>query len=348
MFRIQEPQSPGAKSLELMTSAVLRIALDMPLRRLFDYLPPANAASGGEPGQRVRVPFGRQRLVGLVMEQARFLGPARRAPEVRAGGAGCRAGAGPVGARAAALGRRLLPPPHRRSHRRGHAEGAARRRARRWLSKSAGLRRPRAPKPAPSGEPRRAAKQRELLAHVVERNGALCRGAGAVHGGLAERRPRAGEARLDRLERAAGRARELRRRQPPGGPTSASTTGARTLELAPEQHEAVERVSESLGKFGAFVLYGITGSGKTEVYLRIVDRVLARGERALVLVPEIGLTPQLVERFRERFTVPLAVLHSALTDNERLQAWRSSVQRPRAHRARHALRSVRAGAAISA
>jgi primosomal protein N' (replication factor Y) len=86
----------------------------------------------------------------------------------------------------------------------------------------------------------------------------------------------------------------------------------------------VERVGGALGQFGAFVLHGITGSGKTEVYLQLVERVLARGERALVLVPEIGLTPQLVERFRARFTAPLAVLHSALTDYERLQAWRAA------------------------
>src|SRR5205807_1846054 len=67
-----------------------------------------------------------------------------------------------------------------------------------------------------------------------------------------------------------------------------------------------------------------SGSGKTEVYLRLIERVLARGERALVLVPEIGLTPQLLGRFRERFEAPMAVLHSALTDHERLLAWREA------------------------
>jgi primosomal protein N' (replication factor Y) len=68
----------------------------------------------------------------------------------------------------------------------------------------------------------------------------------------------------------------------------------------------------------------VTGSGKTEVYLQLVERVLTQGRRALVLVPEIGLTPQLVGRFRERFGVPMAVLHSALTDHERLLAWREA------------------------
>ena len=72
------------------------------------------------------------------------------------------------------------------------------------------------------------------------------------------------------------------------------------------------------------MLHGVTGSGKTEVYLQLIERVLAAGRRALVLVPEIGLTPQLLARFRERFDTPMAVLHSGLTDHERLIAWRSA------------------------
>ncbi|MCK5640042.1 MAG: primosomal protein N', partial [Gammaproteobacteria bacterium] len=66
---------------------------------------------------------------------------------------------------------------------------------------------------------------------------------------------------------------------------------------------------------------GVTGSGKTEVYLRIIEEVLASGRQALVLVPEIGLTPQLVQRFQQRFPVPIALLHSGLNDTERLNAW---------------------------
>ncbi|HVS77611.1 MAG TPA: primosomal protein N', partial [Steroidobacteraceae bacterium] len=91
-----------------------------------------------------------------------------------------------------------------------------------------------------------------------------------------------------------------------------------------EQRAAIDEVCASLGAFGAFVLHGVTGSGKTEVYLRVVERALRLGRSALVLVPEIGLTPQLVSRFRQRFTVPMAVLHSALTDHERLLAWREA------------------------
>ncbi|MGB6605521.1 MAG: primosomal protein N', partial [Steroidobacteraceae bacterium] len=94
--------------------------------------------------------------------------------------------------------------------------------------------------------------------------------------------------------------------------------------LLPEQSLAVERVSEAFGSFSAFLLHGITGSGKTEVYLKLVERVIAAGRRALVLVPEIGLTPQLVGRFSARFARPMAVLHSALTERERLAAWRDA------------------------
>jgi primosomal protein N' (replication factor Y) len=95
-------------------------------------------------------------------------------------------------------------------------------------------------------------------------------------------------------------------------------------QLREEQRAAIDAVSAALGRFGAFVLHGVTGSGKTEVYLRLVEKVLQIGQRALVLVPEIGLTPQLVGRFRERFATPMAVLHSALTDHERLLAWREA------------------------
>jgi len=100
--------------------------------------------------------------------------------------------------------------------------------------------------------------------------------------------------------------------------------------LSAAQDDAVTAIDASSGRFGAFLLQGATGSGKTEVYLRLVLRALERGEGALVLVPEIGLTPQLLERFRSRLQVPIAVLHSALGDGERLQAWRAA----RAGRAR--------------
>jgi primosomal protein N' (replication factor Y) (superfamily II helicase) len=92
------------------------------------------------------------------------------------------------------------------------------------------------------------------------------------------------------------------------------------LSLNAAQHAAVETVTGSAG-FQVFLLEGVTGSGKTEVYLRLVSDAVARGHQALVLLPEIGLTHQTVERFRRRLPVPVAVLHSGLADQERLCAW---------------------------
>ncbi len=93
------------------------------------------------------------------------------------------------------------------------------------------------------------------------------------------------------------------------------------LVLNTSQQEAVTAVHSALGNYQAFLLDGVTGSGKTEVYLQIIEQTLARGLQALVLVPEIGLTPQLIERFQRRFNLPLAVLHSGMSDRERLSAW---------------------------
>jgi primosomal protein N' (replication factor Y) len=90
------------------------------------------------------------------------------------------------------------------------------------------------------------------------------------------------------------------------------------------QAAAVERIQNTLGTFVSHLLYGVTGSGKTEVYLHVIESVLARGQQVLVLVPEIALTPQLIGRFRGRFDAPLAVLHSGLNDTERLAAWRDA------------------------
>ena len=73
--------------------------------------------------------------------------------------------------------------------------------------------------------------------------------------------------------------------------------------------------------FGAFLLDGVTGSGKTEIYLQLIEETLKKGKQVLVLVPEIGLTPQTVQRFRSRFNVDIDVLHSNLNDSQRLEVW---------------------------
>jgi primosomal protein N' (replication factor Y) (superfamily II helicase) len=101
-----------------------------------------------------------------------------------------------------------------------------------------------------------------------------------------------------------------------GGPPA--TTAPPTL--TPAQAAAVAAVGAAAG-FAPFLLHGVTGSGKTEVYLRAIEKVLRQGRQALVLVPEISLTPQLAARFRSRFSAPIAVLHSNLNDQARACAW---------------------------
>lgn len=87
------------------------------------------------------------------------------------------------------------------------------------------------------------------------------------------------------------------------------------------QTQAVDAVDGAFGDFEPWLLEGVTGSGKTEVYLRLIETVLARNRQALVLVPEIGLTPQLEERFRRRLGTTIVMLHSGLSDADRLAAW---------------------------
>ncbi|NNL96374.1 MAG: primosomal protein N' [Xanthomonadales bacterium] len=91
--------------------------------------------------------------------------------------------------------------------------------------------------------------------------------------------------------------------------------------LTAEQSVALAAISADLGKFRCHLLDGVTGSGKTEVYLRLIVDVLKAGRQALVLVPEIGLTPQLIRRFSERLGLQPAVYHSGLSEGERLRTW---------------------------
>lgn len=95
------------------------------------------------------------------------------------------------------------------------------------------------------------------------------------------------------------------------------------LSLNEEQSAVVERVTSQIGqKSKPFLLEGITGSGKTEVYLHIIDRVLKMGKTAIVLVPEISLTPQMTNRFISRFGKQVAIMHSGLSDGEKFDEWR--------------------------
>ena len=322
-----------------MTPArVFRVALDTPLKRLFDYLePPAGLfAAPVSAGMRVRVPFGRQRLVGIVMEAA----TSTDVPSEKLKPISEVLDAQPVlDASALALLQwaadyyhhpigEVLSTALPKAMRMGATAEA---REERWSVTAEGM------AGHAVGEPRRAPKQRELLGYLVAAEDAAARvGQGvageAAHGGGQSAIVGVSATTLDgAFPKWRETARALADR---GWVTSAEvslTDGESRFavrmqgpELRDEQRVAVDAVGEALGRFGAFVLYGVTGSGKTEVYLRLVERVLQQGRRALVLVPEIGLTPQLVGRFRDRFDTPMAVLHSALTDTERLAAWRDA------------------------
>ena len=301
---------------------VVRVALPTPLRRLFDYRAGPTDGLALEAGTRVRVPFGQRSLVGVAMETA----AGSELPEERLKPVLERLDAQPIfdPASLALLGwaadyyhhpiGEVLSAALPKALRLGAALEA---REERWVLTPEGR------DASGRGEPRRAPRQRQLLLALAQQDAVVL---GDLEGGPGAWREtaRALVARgwLAVIEVAPGAA------TPPAA--AQGTAASESVAVSPgpepneEQHAAIERIGGSLGAFGAFVLHGITGSGKTEVYLRVVERALRLGRGALVLVPEIGLTPQLVSRFRQRFAVPMAVLHSALTDHERLLAWREA------------------------
>jgi primosomal protein N' (replication factor Y) len=297
-----------------LIAMILKVALDTPLRRLFDYLPPRESTSAIEPGMRVRVPFGRQSLIGVVCS----LAPTSDVPPEKLKAVleviddmpvidsqvmellewAAQYYHHPLGEVISAA----LPKLAR--------EGAASRsRTERWFATATGM--------AALATLKRAPRQREVLEAVSVPDGVT------------------GEALMQKFSDWRTPMRALVAR---GFASSAEDAAALPVQamgadllrspgpaLSEEQASAVRIVDAAQGRFAPFLLYGITGSGKTEVYLHTVEQALRRSQRALVLVPEIGLTPQLVGRFRERFAAPVAVLHSALTDTERLGAWRQCV-----------------------
>ena len=95
-------------------------------------------------------------------------------------------------------------------------------------------------------------------------------------------------------------------------------------ELTEDQRSVLRAIADAPAGYQPFLLQGVTGSGKTEVYLRLIGQQLEAGRQSLLLVPEIGLTPQLVARLKRRFGDRLALMHSGLSDRERLDAWRDA------------------------
>ena len=301
-------------------TGILKVAVDCPLRALLDYLPaPGTHAADWPPGARVRVSLGRGSAVGVIvahaaestLESAR-LRPVRELLDAE-----------PL------LDGNLLDLLQWTAGYYHHPPGevfaaalpAALRAGRPLLEQETWVRASEAGRAALlEGEPKRAHRQRALLERLA-----------GSPAGLAA-------AELDQTDagwRTGARALQKRgwleigtRALPIATSELAVSPGATRPHAAPTlssaQEHAVTTIAAAANRYGSFLLQGVTGSGKTEVYLRLVAQALERGRSALVLVPEIGLTPQLLERFRTRLAAPIAVLHSALGDAERLANWRAA------------------------
>jgi len=297
-------------------NAVLAIAIDAPLRRLFDYLPPPRADQASlQPGIRLWVPFGRRRVVGVLVEirdhsdlpAAKLkaaLGVIDDEPVCDAALLELLRWSAdyyrhPLGEVIAAA----LPAPLRTG-------SGAQESEERW-SLSAAARTGALPEITV-----RASRLRDMVAWLEPRDHA-----GAAELAMLSPRWRAALRELEKRGWVTRLSQDVASTPFAAGPTTARTSGP---EPTPEQRSAVVAIDASQGRFTSFLLHGVTGSGKTEVYLRAIEAVVARGQQALVLVPEIALTPQLVSRFAARFDAPLAVLHSSLNDQERLRAWRAA------------------------
>jgi primosomal protein N' (replication factor Y) len=284
---------------------VLQVVFDTPLRSSFDYLPAAGERVPG-PGERVRAPFGRQRAVGLVVAHAAesALPRARLKPIVESIDAAPLWDETTLGLlRWAAdyyhhpLGDVLFGAMPKRLR----DGGAALRENLHWRLSEAG-------RAAIGAGARLGSRQKALVALLGDEGAAAAVIAEAGHQAVVRDLVRRGWLESESRAESA----------PPAG------AGRPGPVPTPDQAAAVATVGGALGRFGAFLLHGVTGSGKTEVYLQLIERVLAAGRGALVLVPEIALTPQLVARFRTRLAAPVVALHSSLADGARLEAWRAA------------------------
>ena len=303
--------SAGAGRSTTATGPVLRVAVPVPVRHPFDYLPPRPGWSPPvRPGARVRVPFGRTSAVGVVVDvasasevDAHRLKRVREVidaePLIDAATLKLLAWASgyfqhPVGEVVVGTLPRLL--------RLGRAPRAEQ--SMRYAASTAGAQ---ALAEGIGGAP----VQTRLLRLMLDAGSVSEAELAAAHRDW--RRPlRALIAKgwAEAIPEVPGRA-----------DRTASPERSNRPTLNAEQRRAVEAVEAGLGEYSPFVLDGVTGSGKTEVYLRLIEKVVALGRQALVLIPEIGLTPQLLARFHARLSCRVAALHSGLSDGERLSSW---------------------------
>jgi primosomal protein N' (replication factor Y) (superfamily II helicase) len=303
----QAPREPGGEG-------ILRVAVGGPLAALFDYLPPPRLdgaqSERPRPGDRVLVPFGRGQRVGILVEVVGQTSqdPARLKRVLRRLDREPLLGTEDLALiRWAAayyqqpLGEALLCSLPVRLRRPGGVLDD-------WVP---GLRATAAGLALDPGTLGRAPRQRRLLELLRSHTAGL-----------------AASAVADRLGPCAGPLRELRAkglvetcRLDPGPHDAEGSDPPEGPVLNEDQARAVDAVRRALGGFTPFLLEGVTGSGKTEVYIRLIQAAIGAGRQALVLVPEIGLTPQLRDRLARRLPGPLAVLHSALDEGERERAW---------------------------
>jgi len=286
---------------------IIKVALDVPVATLFDYR--LVDATAGDIGRRVVVPFGKKLTVGVIMEvvDASGVAPERLKPALRVLRDSPRLENAdlalvqfasdyyhhPLGAAVMGTLPALLRRPQPRSD-------TARLIGRFQLTDAGAA-------IDPSALPARAHLKRRLLALLRERE---------LDAADAKRlSPRAPRVLRELLQQKLVRLDAAPPPRVPGSPHLAPV-------LTSEQQEALAAVIADLRQFQVHLLLGVTGSGKTEIYLNAMAAVLAAGRQALLLVPEIALTPQLEDLVRGRFPdVPLVTLHSGLNDSERLAHW---------------------------
>ncbi len=283
-------------------SLVLRIALPVPLPTLFDYLPPASGTA--VMGSRVLVPFGRNKVVGVVVETdvPAHVGNTRLKRVLR------------VLDDEPLLDAELMQTLAWAADYWLGAPGEAYANALPLLLRE--------DKPLPeTQEPswQLTIAGRSALDAGSRRGGSRTLLQTLLAGPLSATEL---DAALPDWRAAARRLAEaglIERAEP--APSASFPPAAPAHTLHAEQDAAVAAVTEAFGRFQPFLLDGVTGSGKTEVYLALIERTLAQGRQALLLVPEIGLAPQTVRRLRDRLGVPVEVLHSNLAEGERARAW---------------------------
>ena len=288
---------------------ILRIAIPTPLRRLFDYLP-AKATDLPVVGARVRVNFARRDVIGVVIEITDHSDvPANKLKAITE-----------VIDKTAILEDSILKLNRWAAQYYQHPLGEAMQQALPVLLRQGKPAEPQSQRQyvltdavseATLDGLKRSPKQQAIFSQLQATDGPLSDAELLLH--FSDHSYRAPIKKLiekDLVEERLQPLLPVGNTQPQAGPV-----------LNDEQRTAVDAVVKSLGQSQCFLLDGVTGSGKTEVYLHIIEHVLAQDRQVMVLVPEIGLTPQLVDRFRRRLAKPVVVMHSGLNDQERLNAW---------------------------